>query len=137
MIVYIYLNYNLYYRYDDGNQEYVQIDDGTAPEWGSETFYQANFSWLNSEPADWANIYYNGDYYVNQEEASLLVDALLCKTRSQILSLPQKLALVEDGFTYSTTLPMSDNQNGKIKVIVCSEEPEYKYEGYMYIIIEN
>ena len=24
-----------------------------------------------------------------------------------------------------------------IKIVVCNEEPEYKYEGYMYIVIEN
>lgn len=130
------LTYTSYYYYDDNNQEYVKfLWSSQTPEFAAQTVYTPTFSALSSQPADWANIYYNGDYYYGTWDGSYgILNSLLCKVNITTPTLAQKFA---SGLYYQTTLPSKPNTNGYIKLVVCDEEPEYKYEGYMYIVIEN
>lgn len=41
----------------------------------------------------------------------------------------------EHGLTYLTTAPTEDNTDGGLKLVVLSEVPENKYDGYLYIIV--
>lgn len=134
------LTYTSYYYYDEGNQEYVQFSwSSDTPEFSEQTVYRPTFSSLSSQPTDWENIYYNGDYYYGTWDGSYgILNGLLCRVNITTPTLAQKFASEkQSGLYYQTTLPTDANTNGLIKIVVCNEEPEYKYEGYMYIVIEN
>ncbi len=134
------LTYTSYYYYDNDNQEYVKFSwSSDTPEFSAQTVYKPTFSSLRSQPTDWANIYYNGNYYYGTWDGSYgILNSLLCRVNITTPTLGQKFASEkQSGLYYQTTLPEGPNTNGLIKVVVCNEEPEYKYEGYMYIVIEN
>ena len=40
------------------------------------------------------------------------------------------------GLPYTTTAPTEDNEDGTLKIVVLSEEPATKYDGYLYMIAE-
>lgn len=134
------LTYTAYYYYDNDNQEYIKFSwSSDTPEFSAQTVYTPTFSSLSSQPTDWANIYYNGDYYYGTWDGSYnILNSLLCRVNITTPTLAQKFASEkQSGLYYQTTLPDGPNTNGLIKVVVCNEEPDTKYEGYMYIVIEN
>lgn len=73
--------------------------------------------------------------------------AELTKNKTQVindsvtaLQYPSAVAVsnfVNEGVPYLTTAPVADNTNGKLKIVVLNSEPETKYDGYLYIIVDN
>lgn len=49
--------------------------------------------------------------------------------------LTEEDSIDKTGLPYLTEAPIEANENG-IKIVVLDEEPEVKYDGYMYIIKE-
>lgn len=46
-------------------------------------------------------------------------------------------SMIEEGIPFTTTAPTTDNTNGKAKVVLLFEEPDTRYEGYLYFIVES
>ena len=77
-----------------------------------------NDSYVNQQYIDiWTHFY--GEDSVTVGET---IDALDAKTSS---------------LAYTTIIPDSPNTDGRLVVVVCNEEPEYKYSGYLYLIAED
>lgn len=128
--------YRLFYYYDSDNDEYYPISEYEAPVWGEQDVYTPVFSYLDSEPADWANVYDSGEYF-DPTIPFAIIQSIFCRVQKQTFTLEQKVNQIGYSSAYITDLPTEPNLSGRLIIVLCSEEPEYKYDGYLYIVAED
>lgn len=128
--------YQLFYYYDSDNDEYYPISEYEPPVWGEQDVYTPVFSYLDSEPQDWENIYNNGEYF-DPTAPFAIIQSIFCRVQKQTFTLEQKVNQIGYSSAYITDLPTEPNLSGRLIIVLCSEEPEYKYDGYLYIVAED
>ncbi len=126
--------YRLFYYYDSDNDEYYPIS--SFDEWGTQDVYSPVFSYLDSEPEDWANVYSNGEYF-DPTIPNTIIESIFCRVQKSTLTLEQKVNQIGYSSAYITDLPTEPNLSGRLIIVLCAEEPEYKYDGYLYIVAED